>query len=259
MKISEHFAPPAGKAMIFKNGEGRSMPYRLFVPDKLRDEQKYPLVLCFHGAAGRGEDNQARGSLAYKVLTSDAQQKKHPAFIVAPQCPQQRRWVDHHWGDGAYDSEKVPVSDEMTMALEILEHLANRFPVDRSRIYVTGRSMRGFATWDAIARRPDLFAAAVPITGGGDPNCAKKWVNLPIWAIASAGDRICPVSGTRDVVTALKKVGAKVKYTEDPKVGHGPICNAWKDIEGLADWLFEQRNTNLLAATPSEKIQNQQQ
>lgn len=29
----------------------------------------------------------------------------------------------------------------------------------------------------------------------------------------------------------------------DSKKGHGPICQAWKDVEGLGDWLFEQRNT----------------
>ena len=76
---------------------------------------------------------------------------------------------------------------------------------------VTGRSMGGFATWDAIARRLDFFAAAVPIAGGGDPQCASEWKDLPIWAFASAGDRTCPVSGTRKVVEALKKAGGNIR------------------------------------------------
>ena len=234
---------PAGEARVFKNANEATMPYRLFVPSELKANQKYPLVLCFHGASGRGIDNKARGTLAYNVLTSPAMQQKHPAFIIAPQCPTGKRWVNHHWGDGAYDSREIAISDEMSLALAIVDKVIEDYPVDRARVYVTGRSMGGFATWDAIARRPDFFAAAVPIAGGGDPACAPKWVNLPIWAVASAGDRICPVSGTRDVVTALKKLGANVKYTEDPTKGHGPICNAWKDVKGLDDWLFEQRNT----------------
>jgi predicted peptidase len=36
------------------------------------------------------------------------------------------------------------------------------------RLYITGLSMEGFGTWDAIQRKPELFAAAVPICGGGD-------------------------------------------------------------------------------------------
>ena len=39
--------------------------------------------------------------------------------------------------------------------------------VDKSKIYVTGLSMGGYGTWDIIQRRPDFFAAAMPICGGG--------------------------------------------------------------------------------------------
>ena len=36
-----------------------------------------------------------------------------------------------------------------------------------------GLSMGGYGTWDAIQRRPEFFAAAVPICGGGDTNMGK--------------------------------------------------------------------------------------
>lgn len=231
----------AGEARLFKSADGTTMPYRIFIPNKLESGKTYPLVLCFHGAKGRGTENQARGSLAYPVLTSAEMQSKHPAFIVAPQCPLGgKRWVNVNWSDGAYDSKTVSVSDEMTLALSIVDELVAELPVDKTRIYVTGRSMGGFATWDAIARRPDYFAAAVPIAGGGDPQMAEQWKKLPIWAFASAGDETCPVAGTRAVVEALKKVGGMIKYTEDPKKSHGQICEAWKEQEGLAEWLFVQ-------------------
>ncbi|NJM54645.1 MAG: sulfatase-like hydrolase/transferase, partial [Verrucomicrobiae bacterium] len=171
----------AGEARLFKSADGSTMPYRIFTPKKLENGKTYPLVLCFHGAKGRGNDNQARGSLAYPVLTSAEMQRKHPAFIVAPQCPLGgKRWVNVNWSDGAYDSKSVAVSDEMTLALSIVDQLVAELPVDKTRIYVTGRSMGGFATWDAIARRPDYFAAAVPIAGGGDPQMAEQWKKLPI-------------------------------------------------------------------------------
>ena len=77
----------AGEARMFKSADGSTMPYRIFTPEKVENGKTYPLVLCFHGAKGRGTDNQARGSLAYPVLSSAEMQRKHPAFIVAPQCP----------------------------------------------------------------------------------------------------------------------------------------------------------------------------
>ncbi len=234
---------PAGEARLFEDTAGGSMPYRVFSPTGLVEGKLYPLVLCFHGAKGRGADNQAFGSLAYHTLTSDGSQKEHPSFVVAPQCPRGKRWVNHDWKEGAYDSVEVTISDEMTLALSIVDHLLTEFPIDRSRVYVTGRSMGGFATWDAIARRPDFFAAAVPIAGGGDPQRAAEWKRLPIWAFASAGDRTCPVSGTRDVVEALHAQRAPIKYTEDAKKSHGEICRAWQDQVGLADWLFLQHRT----------------
>jgi len=233
-------AAPLGKPGIYKGPNNQSMPYRLFTP-KLKAGQAYPIVLCFHGAAGRGTDNIARGTLAYPVLTSKESQKKHPAFILAPQCPQGKKWVDHLWTDGAYDSSKVAISEQMTMALAILDEVIGKHPVDKTRIYVTGRSMGGFATWDAIARRPNFFAAAIPIAGGGDPKMAGKWKNVPIWTIASAGDRTCPVSGTRVVVEALKKEKANIQYTEHPTKSHGKICQAWSDIPELKDWLFSNK------------------
>ena len=68
------------------------------------------------------------------------------------------------------------ISDSLRMAFEALDiYVANKKnQVDPNRIYVMGLSMVGYATWDAIQRRPDFFAAAVPICGGGDTSLATK-------------------------------------------------------------------------------------
>ena len=62
--------------------------------------------------------------------------------------------------------------------------------VDLNRIYVMGLSMGGYGTWDAIQRRPDYFAAAVPICGGGDKSLAKKLIHIPIWAWHGEKDNV---------------------------------------------------------------------
>ena len=57
-------------ARIFKGQDGRTLPYRVLKPAGYDPAKKYPLVLCLHGAGGRGQDNQSRGCQAFETLSS---------------------------------------------------------------------------------------------------------------------------------------------------------------------------------------------
>ena len=86
---------------VFKNDAGETLPYRLFVPKNYDASQKYPLIVFLHGAGERGGDNEAQLKHAQVLrFASDEVQAKHPAFIVAPQCPATRLADgsdDHKW------------------------------------------------------------------------------------------------------------------------------------------------------------------
>ena len=60
------------------------------------------------------------------------------------------------------------MSDPLRRVVGLLEAVGKEFPIDPKRVYVTGVSMGGSATWDLVSRRPELFAAAVPVCGGVD-------------------------------------------------------------------------------------------
>ncbi|HLH32941.1 MAG TPA: hypothetical protein VKY31_17195, partial [Terriglobia bacterium] len=72
---------------IYKKHGG--MPYRLFVPQGYKPEQKYPIVIWLHGAGSAGTDNIGQISLDNKIGTHfwarPENQEKHPAFVLAPQ------------------------------------------------------------------------------------------------------------------------------------------------------------------------------
>ena len=74
--------------------------------------------------------------------------------------------------------------------------------------------MGGYGTWDAIQRRPNFFAAAVPICGGGDTSLASKLISLPIWAWHGDGDKVIKPSRSRDMINAISKAGGSPKYSE---------------------------------------------
>ena len=140
--------------------------------------------------------------------------------------------------------------------MDLLPALQKEFPaIDPRRLYVTGASMGGFGTWDLLARRPDWFAAAVPIDGGADLETAATVAPVPIWAFHGAQDGAIRPERSRTMIAALADVGGEPRYTEYPAVGR----NAWKRAYAepdLLSWLFAQRRsvagppapTNLKAA-----------
>jgi predicted peptidase len=109
--------------------------------------------------------------------------------------------------------------------------------VDSSRIYVTGLSMGGYGTWYLLTRYPDFFAAAAPICGGGDASRVEVFKHIPVWVFHGAKDDVVPVAQSRDMVKALRKAGAKPRYSEYRQVNHESWVPAYQERD-LLPWLF---------------------
>ena len=118
--------------------------------------------------------------------------------------------------------------------------MPKEYSIDPQRIYLTGLSMGGYGTWDLLARKPDLFAAGVPVCGGGDESTAEKFAKVPVWVFHGDKDTAVPVGRSRTMVEALKKAGGHPKYTEYAGVGHNPWDKAYADPK-LMNWLFKQK------------------
>jgi predicted peptidase len=121
----------------------------------------------------------------------------------------------------------------------ILKTLESEFNIDAKRIYVAGQSIGGFGTWNFVTKRPDLFAAAIPLCGGGDPALASRAKGVPIWSFQGASDNAQFVASNRKMIAALRKAGATPRYTEYPGAGH----EIWERVfnePGLIDWVFAQ-------------------
>ncbi|OGV47225.1 MAG: hypothetical protein A2017_10835 [Lentisphaerae bacterium GWF2_44_16] len=214
-----------------------TMPYRFFIPENLEKEKKYPLLVHFHGAGSRGNDNLKQIAWV-KLFAEKGMQKNNPCFIVAPQCPAEKRWVDTDWHLPKH--EMPAITHEMMMAVEIISGVIAENPVDTERIYLTGQSMGGFAVWDILCRKPELFAAAVPVCGGADETKAGLIKDIPVWAFHGAKDKTVDVTRSRNIIEALRKAEGNPRYTEYEDVAH----NAWEfaySENGLSEWLFQQK------------------
>ena len=226
------------KAEVHKKGE-ESLPFRWA---KVGDSPKPALVLFLHGAGERGSNNEGQLKHGVPDLLKWLTKSKESAVVVAPQC-RKGIWWENLKGDyrapNAGDLAEKP-SAMISLVFEVVDRLIKENQVDPNRVYVTGLSMGGFGTFAAVARRPKLFAAAMPVCGGGDPATAKLMKKVPFWVFHGDADTVVPLSTSIMMVEALKKEGAEVKFSQYKGVRH----DSWTQTYGNAavwKWLFEQR------------------
>ncbi|HEX5554073.1 MAG TPA: prolyl oligopeptidase family serine peptidase [Chitinophagaceae bacterium] len=241
MGLYSHAAAQASRFSFaqYRDAAGDTLNYRILYPDadKLRT---YPLVIFLHGSGERGNDNKAQLKWGVLNFATDRMMMEYPAIIVAPQCPPHMSWA--HFSGFSGDGP-LRLSAEPTMAMKLVIGLIHQLmahaPVDTTRIYITGLSMGGLGTYDAIERYPNLFAAAIPVAGGGDPSKAGLIAHIPLWDFHGAEDPAVDPRYSREMMTALLKAGGHPGFTEYPGVGHFSWLGAYSDPTVLA-WLFRQ-------------------
>lgn len=226
------------QAEQFENEKG-VLPYRIYKPKpSVSQADSFPLILFFHGAGERGNDNVKQLTHVAEIFTDPANQAQFPAYVAAPQCAENHRWVEVDWSLSQHDMP-AQISKYAGLSIDLLDSLIAKYPVDTSRIYITGLSMGGFATWDLTARFPNKFAAAVPVCGGGDVKQAEKIAHLPLRVFHGAKDKVVPAERSRAMIKAIRAAGGNPKYTEYPNLGHFSWDAAYNTPD-LLPWLFSQ-------------------
>lgn len=237
-------APFEVQTLKYTGGEYKNEPFQYLVlkPKNLKPGEKYPLVLFLHGAGERG-DNPAKALRHFpELMAKPSHRERFPCFLIVPQCREGKQWVEVPWTD----KESTPLAKEpgvmLDLASKILDRSLEEYPIDKSRVYLTGLSMGGYGSWELAMRRPKLFAALAPICGGADETQAAKLKDIPIWTAHGDADTVVPVIRSRRMVEAVKKAGGTIHYVEYPKVGHNSWTPAYTDPDGLLPWMFQQRS-----------------
>lgn len=226
------------------NSDHGILPYRILYPANITEGHKYPLFIFLHGAGERGNDNLLQLKHGSSLFTADVNREKYPAIVVFPQCPENDFWAKVSFsreGDKRkfdFDPDSGATSS-MNMLLELVDSLSNLQMVDKQRIYVGGLSMGGMGTFELVYRRPDLFAAAVPICGGGNPIVAQSYNDTEFWIFHGVADEVVPVAYSKIMHEAIQEQGLKTALTIYPGVGHNSWDNAFEEPE-LLNWIFSK-------------------
>ena len=116
--------------------DGSCQYYAVTFPRDYDPARRYPVIFTLHGAGV-----EAWGQ-------ANAYRQKDWAFIVAPT---NRRPYGFDWQDwGRLD------------ALEVLDTVLARLPIDPDRVLLTGGSMGGHGDWHVGLNHPDRFAVVAP-------------------------------------------------------------------------------------------------
>lgn len=223
----------------FGGSSGGILKYRLLKPTDYDPNEKYPLVIFLHGAGERGDDNLAQLKHGMADFCKPKRRKEFPCYVLAPQCPTAKKWADIDWNR---KDVNVPeqISESLGLVMELVDSMLKNSAIDKNRLYVTGLSMGGYGSWDALYRRPNFFAAAVPICGAVSPTVAKTISHVPVWCFHGEADPVVDVGYSRTIIKSLEEAGASPKYTEYPGLGHNSWTPTYANPE-VYKWLFAQR------------------
>ncbi len=221
------------------NETGEVFEWRMSAPRYPVAGRKYPLIVFLHGSGECGSDNKRQITLGLPRLLTTLRALNREAIVMAPQCQRGNWWVARLAMTPDYRMAPEP-TPALEVLMELIRHVMATQPADPERVYVTGLSLGGFAAWEAVQRYPEMFAAAVPLCGGGDIHAAKRLKHLPLWIFHGDKDTNVSVECSRRMVAALRDAGSRsVNYTEYPGVAHNCWDRAYSDRE-MVTWLLEQ-------------------
>jgi predicted peptidase len=229
------------EAHVFQGSDTPFIPYRLLRPLSIQGGVKYPLVLLFHSSGTPvGSDNLSHLTVPAKFWAQPGIRQKYPAFVLAPQFPKRSSNYIPTTNPRILSSQPDPALD---LVLQLVDSLKKVLPIDEQRIYVMGFSMGASTTINAIEKRPDLFAAAVSMSGIPSFNHTQALAQIPLWLIHGDADTENPISSDSLLFKQLKLQGDRqIRYWRVEKMGHEIDGDLLKGDE-IPKWLFSKHKS----------------
>ncbi|QDW26246.1 alpha/beta hydrolase-fold protein [Pedobacter sp. KBS0701] len=217
----------------FKGTADTAIVYRLLKPNHAKS--KLPLVIVFHGSNAVGTDNTSQLGILAKLFATDEIQAKYPAFILAPQFPSRSSNYVLDRNRNALTSVPQPC---LTTALQLIDSLKSTLNIDEKRIYLIGFSMGASSVINALALKPDVFAAGISISGIPQFNQVNRLANIPIWLIHGNIDSENPFNSDKQFFKEVSYQN-KTRFWEFDNLAHNDIFAPELLTYELPKWLFK--------------------
>lgn len=208
------------------------LKYLISYPEGFQEDKKYPLLIFLHGAGARSDTtDRLRKNISLSCIRK--RQDSRGFVLLAPLC------------DG------ITWNEWMRPLLHLIEQTRELPYIDKTRVYITGNSMGGYGTWALTTLRPDWFASAMPLSGGGCAGFAKQLVGIPFRAFHGLQDEIVDPIESLQMVKAVNNAGGYAELILFPGNKHAIWTDVYDDDKNY-DWLFSF--TNLREKTSVESL-----
>ncbi|WP_299099342.1 prolyl oligopeptidase family serine peptidase [uncultured Winogradskyella sp.] len=220
-----------------------TLNYRMLLPENFDESKTYPLVLFLHGAGERGDNNKNQLVHGSSLFLNETTRDSLPAIIIFPQCAK-----GDYWSKFEADRTTKPITFKykyndnpttaMALVMDLMDNMVSQPFVKTDQVYVMGLSMGGMGTFEILYRKPKMFAAAIPICGGGDPESAVSYAtDVPLWIIHGAKDDVVDPKLSLSMASAILSAGGFPKLTIYDFANHNSWDPAFAEPE-LLTWLF---------------------
>ena len=188
---------------IIHNKRTGAADYSLYVPENYTPQQNWPLIICLHGAHGRGD---------HYIWSWLRAAKSNGYLLLSPKS------IDMTW------SVLRPFVD-ISSVTAMFEKVCATYAVDKNRVYLSGLSDGGTFTYLFGLSCAEMFTGIAPIAGDFHPMIhdllgQKMGKDLPIYIVHGARDHIFDVESIRQGHELLSQLGYDATYKELPDWGH---------------------------------------
>lgn len=169
--------------------DGVERTYILYVPASYSPDQPVPLVFNFHGYT-----SNAAAQMFYGDFRSIADTAGF--LIVHPMGTPDATGTTHfnaEWGTNV---------DDIGYSEALIDHLAEGYSIDQTRIYSTGMSNGGYMSYTLACRLSDRIAAVASVTGSmtvlqlNTPGGCTPRRPVPVMQIHGTDDAVVPFNGS---------------------------------------------------------------
>ncbi len=194
-----------------------TLRYTLALPPSFSPDQSYPLIIALH-YGGQVTPFYAKPFLTNLVLPALGEVG---GIMIAPDCPG-KGWTD-------------PLSEKAV--LELIQSVQREYPVDSGRLVLTGYSLGAIGTWDLVFKHPQLFSAAIPISGMPPKGIVVRQAITRFWVIHSHNDELFPLESIRKFVQFCKSQGLSVEFKPVAGPGHYEYDKYVPALKEAVPWL----------------------
>jgi dienelactone hydrolase len=215
----------------FINFKGTPMAFRIKYPKSFTNAdsaaKKYPIMLFLHGAGEVGcptnngvYNNEKQLWLGGGLFRDFVDQNKFDGFLVYPQLVNK---------DGCWGAWGETTTANFNAVIAMVDSMVKYVRADVDRLLVNGLSGGGYGAWRMADGFPQRVAKIIPSASAGSTTGRNNYVHIPIWFATGGKDPDPSPAQAAYTLSRLQEIGADVRYTQYPELGHSVWYSHWRE------------------------------